>query len=122
MSDETPPVAPAPNTLEPLTEMEASLVAAVGVWRDDKTKQLELAYQRLLSEANERIAPVLKAHGLRPGDTWDIRQDAMSRTGWSLAITRNPENTEAAALGAPVRRSDVNRAEKQSRRARGARR
>lgn len=85
MSDQTKDV---PEVIEPLTAIEASLVATVGVWRESQQRQLELAFQKLLSEANERIAPVLRAHNLVPGDEWDIRQDEASVTGWAVAIKR----------------------------------
>lgn len=92
--------------VEPLSEMELALVTQVGHWRDENQKRLEVAFQKLLSEANARVAPVLRAHGVVPGDEWSIIKDEASATGWSLE--RKPGALAGAqqpgfdAVGKPV--------------------
>lgn len=99
MAEEKTPIA---EVVEPLTSVEQSLVAAVGEWQEERRKQLEVEWQRVQVEANRRISPVLVAHGLTEGDTFEIRDDALSATGVVLAIRKGAALLARAAAPAVV--------------------
>jgi hypothetical protein len=88
----------ATEVVHPLTAVEASLVRTVGEYRDRERQRLEVEWQKVTQEGNARIAPVLRAHGLGEGDTFEIRDDATSATGLAVAITKGA----APAASTPV--------------------
>lgn len=114
MSSETQTTATA-AIVEPLTEMEAALLATVTKWREDRRQSLEIAWQKVLSEANERIMPILRAHGLQPGDDFEIADDENAKTGISITIKKGgaaPEGTTPPAT-IPINRGTRRRLQKE---------
>lgn len=93
------PVTPlkTPERREALSPIEASLVNTVGQWRQEQQQRLEAEWQRVLAQSNARVAPVLQAHGVRKGESWDITDDETSPTGLAVVITR-----AAAGSGDPA--------------------
>lgn len=84
--------------IEPLSDVEAGLCSAVERWREQQKEQLERAWQNVLNESNSRIGPVLKAHGVTTGMSWELRPDETSKTGWALV----KKATEADKAGPRV--------------------
>lgn len=101
-----------PEIVIPLGPLEASLIKTVGEFRERERQRLEVEWQKIQLEANNRIAPVLQLHGVGPGDEFEIRDDATSSTGLSLAVKKGTVTAPAPTPVTPLKRTDRRRLEK----------
>jgi hypothetical protein len=99
------------EVVEPLSAVEASLIKTVGEFRERERQRLEAQWQQVLFEANKRIEPVLRAHGLGEGDEFEIRDDATSATGVAIAIKKG--TASASTPPAPLDRLARRRLQKE---------
>lgn len=107
--DSTPPR----EIVHPLTRVEVALVASLTTQRERERQRLELEFQRFLAELNKQLEPVLAAHGVVQGDSFEIRDDATAATGVVLAVRKSgnqPIDSKAAAI--PLNRGARRRLQK----------